>query len=241
MNLAGKRVLITGGAKRIGAAIAKKFAEKGCELLVHYHRSAKEAKVLARELSATGVVVELYRANLEKEKEVQTLARMVLKSGSVDILIHNASLFSPIPFQKIKIKQWDQFMNVNLKAAFILSQSLGKSMLQRGGKIVNLADFAGQYPYRNYLPYCVSKGALLSLTRALSVELAPQVQVNSVCLGPIVPPPWFSPEAQKRIVKRLPLGRWGKVEEVANGVLFLCESDFMTGSELVLDGGDQLV
>lgn len=241
MDLSGKKVLITGAAKRIGAAIAEALAKKGCHLILHYHRSAPEAKALQCKLSAFGISADLIQADLSQEKEVAALAKTALKKGPVDILINNTSLFYPIPFEKLKVSDWDQFMNVNLKALFILSQKLGLKMIQKGGHIINLADLAGCHPYRNYLPYCVSKGAVLSLTRALAIELAPKVQVNSICPGLMIPPPWLSEPVKNRVIKKSPLKKWGGVEEIAKGVLFLCESDYITGSELVIDGGRQLV
>jgi NAD(P)-dependent dehydrogenase (short-subunit alcohol dehydrogenase family) len=113
--------------------------------------------------------------------------------------------------------------------------------MKPGARIIHIADTAGFRPYRNYLPYCVSKGALLSLTRALALELAPRVMVNSVSPGPIVPPPWESQKVIQNVAKKIPLQRWGGFDEIAKAVLFLCESNFATGINLIVDGGYQLI
>lgn len=241
MILKGKKALITGGAKRVGAVIARALAAKGCHLILHYHRSAAEANRLAKELTLQGASVDLMKANLEREKEARDLAHYALKRGSIDILINNAALHQRTPFKNIKTKDWDKILSTNLRSVFLLSQKIGEGMRERGGRIINLADIAGKFPYRDYLPYCVSKGAVLSLTRALAVELAPRVQVNSISPGLIEPSLGMSRETIARLGDKMPLKQWGSVEEVAKAVVFLCESDYTTGANFVVDGGYQLV
>ena len=241
MTLKGKRVLVTGGARRIGAAIARNLAKEGCHLILHYHQSAREIQRLARELRTGGLSVNTVQADLTQSEEVLLLASTVLKKGPIDILINNASIYYPTPFKSLNEDTWDRFMQIHLKAPFFLSKALAGGMQRRGGRIINIADQAGEQPYRDYLPYCVSKGALLNLTRALARELAPKVHVNSISPGPILPPPWRSKKQMEGIRKRTPLQRWGGPEEIANAVVFLCVSDFITGTNLVIDGGFQLV
>lgn len=241
MNLRGKRVLVTGGAKRIGAAIVRSLAERGCDIVLHYHRSQAEARALARALAKSGVSVELLRADLSRESETLALARKALKKGPIDLLINNASLYDRAPFKRLTLENWDRCLRVNLTSVLLLSQKIGLAMRRRGGRIINIADMAGEQPYRDYLPYCVSKGALLSLTRALAVELAPKVQVNSICPGPVLPSPRQPQRMVERLAKRTPLKKWGGADEVAKAVTFLCQSDFTTGANIVVDGGFQLV
>lgn len=241
MNLRGKRALVTGAARRVGAAIARALAAEGCHLALHHHRNVGEARSLARELKDQGVTVDLFEADFEKEKEVDSLSREVLHGGPVDILVNNASVFYPTPFEKITQRDWRHFFNLHLHAPFLLSRSLGLRMKRRGGRIINIIDRAAKKPYRHYLPYCVSKGAFLSLTRSLALELAPRVQVNGILPGPIVPAPWEKRDVVERIRKRNPLQRWGGEVEIAKAVVFLCRSDFTTGADFLIDGGHSLV
>jgi NAD(P)-dependent dehydrogenase (short-subunit alcohol dehydrogenase family) len=171
---------------------------------------------------------------------VLALCQKVLKKGSPDLLVNNASVYYPTPLKTLKLNDWNRVLKTNLTAPFILSLQLGRRM-KPGARIIHIADTAGFRPYRNYLPYCVSKGALLSLTRALALELAPRVMVNSVSPGPIVPPPWESQKVIQNVAKKIPLQRWGGFDEIAKAVLFLCESNFATGINLIVDGGYQLI
>lgn len=241
MNLRGKRVLVTGGAKRIGAAIARSLAQRGCDLILHCHRSFAEARTLGRELEKLGVGVEILRADLSRSSQALALAQKALKKGPVDLLINNASLYERTPFDRLTLEEWERCLHVNLTSVFLLSRRIGMAMRRRGGRIINIADMAGEQPYRDYLAYCVSKGALLSLTRALAVELAPKVQVNSICPGPVLPSPRQPQRLVERLAKRTPLKKWGGADEVAKAVTFLCQSDFTTGANIVVDGGFQLV
>ncbi len=241
MNLKSKRALITGAARRIGAAIARSLAGEGCHLLLHYRKSKREVESLARELRKNGNQVEIYRADLEKEKEVSKLCREVLLNGGVDILINNASLYYPTPIKNLKWKDWERMIAVNLTAPAFLALRLGNDMKKKGGRIINLADTASFRPYRDYLPYCTSKGGIVTLTRALALELAPKVLVNSISPGPIEPAPWEPSRVIRSIQERMPLGKWGGPQEIAKGVVFFCRSDFATGSNLVIDGGYQYV
>lgn len=240
MELQGKRVLITGAARRVGAAIARCLAARGCEIVLHYHRSVREARQLADELRSLNVGVDLVRGDLERERDVLFVARAALKGGPVDILINNAAVYYATPWERLTSRDWQRFLQVNLTAPFLLSRELGTRM-RRGGRIINLTDNAGERPYRRYLPYCVSKGALLSLTRSLALELAPKVLVNSISLGPILPPVGMAESVRRRIAKRSPLGRWGDLEGIMKAVVYLCELDDVTGTDLIVDGGFHLV
>ncbi len=241
MELRGKRALVTGAAKRMGRTIAARLAEKGCSLVLHYNRSRTEALALARELGQYEVEIELLRADLSVEAQVLALAKAALKKGPIDVLVNNASVFYPTPLETKAAKEWDKIFRANLKAPFLLAAAIGAKMKKRGGRIIQIADTAAFRPYRNYLPYCISKAGVLALTRSLALELAPKVQVNSVSPGPIEAAPWEKEKVVESIARRIPLGRWGGFEEIAKAVLFLCESDFTTGTNIVVDGGYHLV
>ncbi len=238
MDLKNKKILITGAAQRMGKAIAQDLNKRGASILIHYNHSKGEAQALAKELHSA----EILSANLENEKEVLKLAEDAQALGPVDFLINSASVYYPTPFEKIKLEDWNKIFNVNLKALFILSQKLGMAMKNQGqGSIINIADTAGFRPYRNYLPYCVSKGAVESFTKALALELSPEVRVNSISPGPIVPHPSENEKTIESVANRIPLKKWGGFEEIVKAVRFLCESDFTTGSNVIVDGGYYLV
>ena len=162
--------------------------------------------------------------------------------GRIDVLINSASVFYRKPIEELTEHDWDVNLDTNLKAPFFLSKFAGAAMRRQGaGKIVNLGDWAGIRPYNNYLPYTVSKSGLIGLTRALAKALAPEVQVNCVALGPVMPPEEYSAEENARLVAGTLTKRLGSPEDVARAVMFLCEgTDFATGSTLVLDGGRML-
>jgi pteridine reductase len=241
MKIHGAVVLITGAARRVGRVIALDMASRGAKVIVHYHRSKKEAEQLARSVRRKGDgAIQLLQGDLAAFSEVQRIAKEAWAwKGRVDVLIHNASSFYPTPLGEVTEQQWEDLFATNAKAPFFLSQALGKKMFRRGrGKIVCLGDWAAYRPYSNYLPYCAAKAALLALSKGLARSLAPVVQVNAVLPGPVMWPKDLDPRAKKNILRKTPLGRVGSPEDVASAVRFFIEgNDFMTGSELHVDGG----
>lgn len=242
MQLKGKTVLITGGAKRIGRVIASFFAEAGASVLIHYHNSHAEAEALAKELLKSSISARIYQADLLKVSEIQSMADRILKDvGGIDILVHNASLFYRTPFSKICEKDWDEFFAIHIKAPFFLAQALAPSMKERGGgRIIHIADESAQSPYRDYLPYCISKAAMMKLTEGLAKTLAPEILVTTVCPGPVLPPDYFTDEERKKIARKTVVGRWGSPEDIARMAVFLAGQDFVTGSHHMVDGGESL-
>ncbi len=162
--------------------------------------------------------------------------------GRLDILVNSASIFAPTPLAEITEHDWDANLVTNLKAPFFLSKFAAAAMrTQRAGKIINLGDWAGIRPYKDYLPYSVSKSGLIGLTKALAKELAPEVQVNCIALGMVIPPENYSKEEVERLVNRTLTKKIGTAEDVARAVRFLCETDYATGTVLTLEGGRLLV
>ena len=182
MELRGRWGLVTGAAKRIGRSIALALAGRGLNVIVHYNASADAAAATVREIEALGVRALALHADLGRGDDVARLAREAeARSGGVDVLVNNASNYLRAPFDELTEAIWDASLDVNLKAPFLLAWHLGRAMRTRGrGRIVNLADWAGERPYADYLPYCVSKAGVVSLTKALAKALAPAVQVNAV-------------------------------------------------------------
>ena len=240
MELRGRWALVTGAAKRVGRVIALELADRGANLIVHYHTSAAAAEGTVREIEARGVKAFALGADLGQPAEVERLAREAeARSGGVSVLVNSAANYLRVPFDQLTGAVWDASLDVNLKAPFLLSWHLGRAMRARGGgRIVNLADWAGERPYNDYLPYCISKAGIVCLTKALAKALAPEVQVNAVAPGPVLPPDDLSEAERQAIVRATPLRRLGRPEDVARAVRFLAEeAEFTTGAVWLVDGG----
>jgi NAD(P)-dependent dehydrogenase (short-subunit alcohol dehydrogenase family) len=243
MEITGKTALVTGAAKRIGRVIALELAKKGANILLHYHQSEKEAQQTSSEIKSLGVACLPVRANLSDSREILTMIKEIDKaSKNIDILVNSASLFYKTPLETVSEADWNRLTDANLKGPFILSSEIGRRMTKKtGGKIVNIADWSGFRPYKDYSAYCTSKGGLITLTKALARDLAPNVQANAVAPGPVLMPPEMSELEKEAIAKTTALGRWGKPEDVAHAVKFLIENDFVNGIVLVVDGGRSIV
>ena len=240
MILKGRVALVTGGAKRIGETIARALAKRGAHLALSYRSSAHAARRTATTLEAEGVEVLTIHADLSQPADVKRLVDDIRQRfGRLDVLINSAAIFERTPFETLSARAWDQTLATNLTGPFLCALYASRLMRRhREGKIINLADWAGVRPYRDYLPYCVSKAGVIGLTKALAKELAPTIQVNAIAPGPILPPANMNAATRARIAQRVPLKRWGGPQDIANTVLFLIEgTNFMTGSVVFVDGG----
>jgi len=240
MNLQGKVALVTGAGKRVGREIALALAGRGAALAIHYRSSRAGAEEAAARIADQGGHAQIFSAELERVDEIEGMVASVLEAfGRLDVLVNSASVFYRKPLEELTERDWDLNLNTNLKAPFFLSKFAGAAMRRQGaGKIINIGDWAGIRPYNNYLPYTVSKSGLIGLTRALAKALAPQVQVNCVALGPVMPPDEYGAEEIERLRLATLTKTMGSPEDVARAVLFFCEgTDFATGSTLMLDGG----
>lgn len=243
MELDEKVALVTGSAHRVGRTIALSLAERGCHLVIHYRSSRKEALETVRHAQALGVSTLCVQADLQKTASVHSLFRQIQRRFKrIDILVNNAAVFFRTPFHRMTEADWDRTIDANLKGSFLCALEAGKMMRRRrGGKIVNIADWCGVKPYKDYLPYCVSKAGVIALTKALAIELAPKVQVNCVAPGPVLMPKGFSKKEARRIKGLTLLKRLGTPEDVAQAVLFFIEgTDFATGTTLFVEGGEML-
>ena len=240
MTLQDRIVLVTGGAHRIGQTIALTLASHQAHVVLSYRHAAREAAQTIKKLQERGTQPLAVRADVSNAADVRRLmARIRRDYGRLDVVVNNAAIFPRTPFDRLSERAWDHTLDTNLKGPFLCAW-YGSQLMRRhgGGKIINVADWAGVRPYRHYLPYCVSKAGVIGLTKALAKELAPRIQVNAIAPGPMLPPPDLSRAQRTRIAARVPLRRWGSPQDIANTVLFLIEgTDFMTGSVVFVDGG----
>lgn len=240
-TLQGKSVLITGAARRVGAAIARTLHAAGANIMLHYRQSADEATALATELerarprSTALVAGDLLDTNSLPKLIEATLARF----GQLDILINNASSFYPTPVGTITPAQWDDLMGTNLKAPLFLSQAAAAALRASRGQIVNIVDIHGMRPLRDHVVYGAAKAGLIMLTRALAKELAPDVRVNGIAPGPVMWPEGADNAALRaKILDRTLLKRPGSPDDIARAALFFaCDAPYVTGQILPVDGG----
>jgi pteridine reductase len=236
----GKIALVTGAARRVGKAIALTLANRGAHVVITYNTSEAEALATLGEIEARGVQGMALKGNITRRGDVDGIVRQVIERfGRIDILVNNASNYYQTPFDTLTEAQWDDLVGTNLKGTFLVSKRVGDEMLKAGsGKIINLADWAGFRPYKDYIPYCVAKAGVIALTKALAKTLAPHIQVNAVAPGPVMPSEDFSDSQRQAIIRATPLKRIGSPRDVAQTVVFLVEgSDFLTGAIIPVDGG----
>lgn len=246
MRLTNKVALITGSAKRVGKALALGLAEQGCHIVVHYGSSVEAAEETAAEIKAMAVEAWAIQADLADEEAVRDLIPAILeRAGRLDILVNNASVFSPEYFLTADSTNWDQTMMVNLKAPFLLSQAFANQLpLDRQGKIINLLDSDSMRPKNHHFAYTISKVGLEGLTKATAQALAERnIQVNGIALGAILP---SSDDENSgvfdRLVKKIPARRPGDLQEVVDALLYLVQkADYVTGEIIRVDGGWHLV
>ncbi|SFP67129.1 pteridine reductase [Nitrosomonas cryotolerans] len=239
----GKVILITGGAKRVGAAICRKLHRYGANLVIHYRASLAAAQALQAELNQKRPdSVVLVQADLLDTRLLPDLIdKAAARFGRLDVLINNASSFFPTPLGECTLETWDDLIGSNLQAPLFLSQAAAPYLRQQRGCIVNIVDIHADRPLKNYVIYSAAKGGLASLTRSLALELAPEVRVNGVSPGPILWPEdgeLTNEAARQAIIEATLLKRTGEPEDIARTVRFLiAEAPYITGQIIAVDGG----
>ncbi len=243
MSLSGKVALITGGAKRVGAAITRRLHSQGCNIVLHYRSSLSEAQQLTDELNRhrAGSVV-LAQADLLQTESLPSLVEAALKAfGQLDILVNNASSFYSTAMGEMDEASWHDLIGTNLKAPLFLSQAAVPALREAGGCIINITDIHAERPMKSYIIYSIGKAGLVAMTKSLARELAPIVRVNAVAPGPIAWPednPDFDEAARREIIAHTPLQRGGEPDDIARAVSFLVQDGpFITGQILAVDGG----
>jgi len=239
----GKAILITGGAKRVGAAICRKLHAQGADLIVHYRSSLDEAQKLQMELNQKRLnSVALIQADLLEIKRLPDLIEQAAKQfGKLDVLVNNASSFFPTPLGECTTEAWDDLVGSNLKAPLFLSQAASVFLRQQRGCIINIVDIHTERPLKNYVIYNAAKGGLMSLTKSLAVELAPEIRVNGISPGPILWPEdgeWDDESARQHIINGTLLKRTGEPDDIAKTASFLiADAPYITGQIIAVDGG----
>jgi pteridine reductase len=243
MEITGKVALVTGGARRLGRELALALARAGADIVVNYFRSADDAERTVADIVALGRRAIAVHADVALKSDVDELVRRTAETfGRLDILVNNASTFETAPFLAIQEHEWDRVLAVNLKGPFLLSQA-ATPLLRRdgGGVIVNIADLSAFQPWPSYAHHSVSKAGLVQLTRVMARALAPDIRVACIAPGVVLPPEDATPEEIRQHRDRTPLRRLGSPDDVARALLFLVESDFLTGETVILDGGRSLL
>jgi NAD(P)-dependent dehydrogenase (short-subunit alcohol dehydrogenase family) len=235
--------LVTGGGKRIGRAIALALARAGADVIVNYRESREGALATVREMAARGVCALAIRADVSRPRQVATMFRAVEKRfGRLDLLVNNAGTFFGGSWDQLTEKDWDRILGINLKGPFFCAQAAARLMLRQGrGNIINISSLGGLQAWPNYMHYCASKAALISLTRSLAKALAPRIRVNSIAPGTILFPDEKRDATIKKIIRATPLRKAGAAQDIAEMVLYLAtRSDFITGQLFVVDGGKSI-
>jgi pteridine reductase len=243
LALAGKSALVTGGGVRVGRAISLALAAAGADVAIHYRSSRSEAESAADKIRAAGRRAEIVEGDLARPEDCRRVIRdSIAALGSLDFLVHSAANFHRASLEETDESLWDSSMNVNARAGFLLAREAAPALQSRRGRIVLVSDFLAESPERNYFAHSVSKAAVEGLVRALAIALAPDVAVNGVAPGTVLPPEGTSAEEAERLARRLPAKRIGSADDVATTVVFLCAGPaFLTGQVIRVDGGRSIV
>jgi pteridine reductase len=240
-RLRGRTVLITGGARRVGAHLSRALHAAGANIVIHCHRSRQEADKLSAELEAARPAsTAVLSADLLDVTLLPLLVRAACdRFGTLDVLINNASTFYPTPIGSIEPSAWDDLLGTNLRAPTFLAQAAASELRRSQGLILNMVDIHGIRPLRDHSVYSTAKAGLIMLTRALARELAPEVRVNAIAPGPVLwPESGIDEERKQKILEQTPLRRAGSPDDIARAVLFFAtDAPFVTGQVLAVDGG----
>lgn len=241
MNPAGKTAFVTASARRIGRATSLALAAAGANVVINYRTSADEAEATAAEARALGVKALTVQFDVADYRNVGAAVEKISRDfGPIDILVNNASLYKQAPMPTTDFTIWHNTIDVIVHTPYYLANAVAPHMLEQGeGVIINIVDLSAWEAWPKYAAHSVAKSALLALTRQLALELAPAVRVNAVAPGPVLRPLHFTDEMFAHTADKTLLNRWGTPEDVAETVLFLVKSDYITGESITVDGGER--
>ncbi|HEV2423863.1 MAG TPA: SDR family oxidoreductase [Terriglobia bacterium] len=235
---------VTGAGRRLGRVIALELARAGADVVVNYNRSAAAARDTVREIRALGVDAVALQADVSRPGEVRAMFRAIERRfGRLDVLVNNAGVFFPAPWDKLRERDWDRVLGANLKGPFFCAQAAARIMMRQGqGRIINISSLGGLRAWPTYMHYCSSKAGLIMLTRCLAKALGPTIVVNSVAPGTILFPGEKPSPGQRASIPLTPLRKSGRPEDVAAAVLFLATTaEFITGQVIPVDGGQSVL
>lgn len=238
MDLRGRAALVTGAGHRVGRAIAVALGGRGMRVAVHYNAASAGAEDTLRQVREAGGDGFVVAADLTKVEAAQQLIGAVVSHfGALDVLVNSAAVMVRTPFGEITAEQWDDVMALNQRAPFFLAQAAAPHLRAARGAIVNIADLAAFETWPAYIPHGLSKSGVVYLTRALARVLAPEVRVAGVAPGTVLLPEQWDPQSVEHLRQTTPLGRNGSPSDVTATVLFILDSDYLTGETIIVDGG----
>ncbi len=239
MQLEDRVVLVTGAGRRLGHAMAAGLAERGMTVAIHYHQSSQGAERLRASIVEAGGTADRFQADLtDPHAALELPARVVERFGRLDVLVNSAAVMKPLRFEATTPVEFDEIMNLNLRAAFFCAQAATPFLKEAGGRIVNIADVGGLEPWTSFAAHSVSKAGLIMLTRVLARALAPEVNVNAIAPGAVLLPEEWPEDAREHFEESTPLKRLGSPEDVVQALVYLLKhGDYITGETLVVDGG----
>ncbi|HQV63352.1 MAG TPA: SDR family oxidoreductase [Anaerolineales bacterium] len=236
--LDGKTVLVTGGARRVGRLFALACGRAGANVIIHHGNSAREALDVQKEIASFGPQAWVLPSDLSNADEVSRLISRANEFSPLDALVNSAAIFEPLSFQDTKLEDWERHIAINLTAPLLLSQAFAKHTSH--GRIVNILDWRALRPGADHFPYTVTKSALAAMTKSLAVALAPNITVNGLALGAILPP--ANESASEKIIEQVPAKRWVEAGEVEDALIFLLSGPaYITGEIIHVDGGRHLI
>lgn len=238
MNLAGRVALVTGAGRRVGKAIALALGAKGMQVAVHYNGSESGAEDTVAQLAAQGATGRTFQSDLASHSGPAALVGAVAESfGALDVLVNSAAIMERTPFGDVTPEDWDRIMAINIRAPFFVAQAAAPHLKKAGGAIVNIADLAAYESWPAYIPHGISKAGVVHMTRSLARVMAPEVRVNGVAPGTVLLPEHWDTAADERLRSTTPLARTGTPDDVSAAVIFLIESEYITGETIIVDGG----
>ena len=242
MDLDGKAAIVTGGAVRLGRALALALARQGVRVGVHYGSSAGPAETVVQDIKSMGSDAMAIQADLSRPGAARSIVECARAHfGQVDILVNSAAIFEPGNWDDTTEGSWDRHFAINLKSPFFLSQAFAAQVgRERAGHIVNIADWRGVRPGPDHMAYTLTKAAIIAMTKSLALALAPNIQVNAIAPGLILPPPGQDQAYLENKAGQVPARRTGSPQEIANAMIFLLRSDFVTGELIFVTGGEHL-